>query len=391
MTKYILLFIILVSFNKSFSQSYISGKSYYGKDSFIEYQPGNLPVILSVPHGGYLVPDSIPDRLCEGCAYVSDAYTQELGREIREFFYSKTGCLPHLITNLLHRRKLDMNRNLIFATDSNPKLDTFWKDYHNFIDNAKKTILQNYGKGLFLDLHGHGHTKQRIELGYLLFDSELRESDSMLNTAQRIKISAIRNLANNSISKSFHAELIRGEYALGSFLEDKGYPSVPSIKDPYPLIDDPYFNGGYNTLNHGSNPGGTIDAIQLELYSAIRFNSSLRKKFAENFTEILQSYIDKHYFIDFKLKKCNENSISNSFSNKNYIIFQNATHIILKILAPSYENNKLEIFNIFGQKIDTRNIYNQEMIIEKTNYSKGFYLFKINDGNHFFIDKICLD
>jgi hypothetical protein len=60
-------------------------------------------------------------------------------------------------------------------------------------------------------------------------------------------------------------------------------------------------------------------------------------------------------------------------------------------LAPSYENNKLEIFNIFGQKIDTRNINNQEMIIEKTNYSKGFYLFKINDGNHFFIDKICLD
>lgn len=391
MTKYILLFIILVSFNKSFSQIYISGKSYYGKDSFIEYLPGNLPIILSVPHGGYLVPDSFPDRLCEGCAYVSDAYTQELGREIREFFYSKTGCLPHLITNLLHRKKLDMNRNMVFATDSNPKLDTYWKDYHNFIDSAKKTILQNYGKGLFLDLHGHGHTKQRIELGYLLFDSELRESDSMLNTAQRIKVSSIRNLANNSISKSFHAELIRGDYALGSFLEDKGYPSVPSMKDPYPLTDDPYFNGGYNTLNHGSNPGGTIDAIQLELYSAIRFNSSLRKKFAENFTEILQSYIDKHYFIDFKLKKCNENSISNSFSNKNYIIFQNATHIILKILAPSYENNKLEIFNIFGQKIDTRNIDNQEMIIEKTNYSKGFYLFKINDGNHFFIDKICLD
>lgn len=391
MNKYFLLLFILTCFSLSYSQSFIPGNSYYGKDSFIEYQPGNLPVILSVPHGGYLVPDSIPDRLCEGCAYVSDAYTQELGREIREFFYSKTGCLPHLITNLLHRRKLDMNRNMVFATDSNPKLDTYWKDYHNFIDSAKKTILQDYGKGLFLDLHGHGHTKQRIELGYLLFDSELRESDSMLNTAQRIKVSAIRNLANNSISKSFHSELIRGDYALGSFLEDKGYPSVPSMKDPYPLVDDPYFNGGYNTLNHGSNPGGTIDAIQLELYAAIRFNSSFRKKFAEDFTEIVQSYIDKHYFSDFKFKKCNVNTISNRFISKNYIIIQNPTHILLKILTPIKENNTLEIYNIFGQKIDNKKINNPEIIIEKVNYSKGFYLLKLNDGSHYIFEKLYLE
>jgi hypothetical protein len=43
------------------------------------------------------------------------------------------------------------------------------------------------------------------------------------------------------------------------------------------MTGDDCFNGGYNTLEHGSNPGGTIGAIQMELYSAIRFNTAQHK------------------------------------------------------------------------------------------------------------------
>ena len=35
---------------------------YYGREEYIEYHPGNIPIILSVPHGGWLIPDEIPDR-----------------------------------------------------------------------------------------------------------------------------------------------------------------------------------------------------------------------------------------------------------------------------------------------------------------------------------------
>ena len=42
------------------SQSYQAGQSYLDEQGFVEYLAGNLPIILSVPHGGYLEPDEEP-------------------------------------------------------------------------------------------------------------------------------------------------------------------------------------------------------------------------------------------------------------------------------------------------------------------------------------------
>ncbi|MBU3679888.1 MAG: T9SS type A sorting domain-containing protein [Candidatus Kapabacteria bacterium] len=291
------------------AQTYTPGETYFGKDGLIEYQAGNIPLIISVPHGGRLEPTSIPDRDCDGCVYVMDSYTQELAREIRNAFAEKSGCYPHVIYNLLHRKKLDMNRALAEATDSNEASTAYWMDYQGFIDSAKSTVLQQHGKGLFIDLHGHGHTKQRIEYGYLLYGSQLRESDSVLNTAKRIAVSSIRYLVGTNQGNRTHAELLRGEGALGTLFAEQGFPGVPSLQDPCPEQADDYFNGGYNTLEHGSNPGGTIDAIQMELYSAIRFNTMQRSAFAKAFATIVRSYLEKHYFEEFTRYTCQSTSV----------------------------------------------------------------------------------
>ena len=50
------------------AQTFIPGNSYFGKDKYIQYIAGNSPIILSAPHGGYLVPSTFPDRNCDGCA-----------------------------------------------------------------------------------------------------------------------------------------------------------------------------------------------------------------------------------------------------------------------------------------------------------------------------------
>ncbi|MDG1175043.1 MAG: hypothetical protein P8N07_04520, partial [Flavobacteriales bacterium] len=147
------------------SQNYIPGQVYYGTDSLIEYRCGNLPIILSSPHGGYDTPGSLPDRNCIGCATGRDSYTQELTRQIEASIFYKTGCRPHVIINKLHRIKLDANREIIEATDSNLVTEPYWHDYMNFVDTASNIVSRTHTKGLFLDIHGHAHTIQRLEIG----------------------------------------------------------------------------------------------------------------------------------------------------------------------------------------------------------------------------------
>lgn len=100
------------------AQPYVAGEVYHDAARAIEYHAGDAPFVLSVPHGGALAPDSLPDRDCEGCSYLRDSYTQELAREFILAYRARTGCSPHVVINLLHRRKLDMNRDLAEATDS---------------------------------------------------------------------------------------------------------------------------------------------------------------------------------------------------------------------------------------------------------------------------------
>ena len=63
---------------------------------------------------------------------------------------------------------------------------------------------------------------------------------------------------------------------MGAFFElstaqnASGYLSVPSPQVNAPIGDEAYFQGGYNVETHGSQDGGTIDAIQIEFPRYLR-------------------------------------------------------------------------------------------------------------------------
>ena len=109
----------------------------------------------------------------------------ELGRYILEEIKKATGgnCLPHLVINRLRRTKLDANRDLFEAALGNPDAINAWYAFHRFIDSAKMQVFNQSGKGLLIDLHGHGHGIQRLELGYLLSGSNLRAGNNYLNSS----------------------------------------------------------------------------------------------------------------------------------------------------------------------------------------------------------------
>jgi len=279
----------------AYAQPFVPGTSYFGRANYIEYIAGNLPLVITVPHGGSLTPDEIPDRSC-GDESVTDLYTVSLVKSIQQEITELTGCYPHIIINHLKRTKLDANRELDIATCGNEFAEIAWNEFHLFIDSAKSTIEKKSGKGLLIDLHGHGHAIQRLELGYLLTGDQLGYPEAVLNTSASIGFSSIRNLVETNINGFMHSELLHGIFSLGTMFASNGYPAVPGIDEPFPFIQEPYFRGGYITERHGSMNKGTIDAIQVECNQDVRFEETDRNSFGETAAKIFLDYLIKHYF-----------------------------------------------------------------------------------------------
>jgi hypothetical protein len=352
-------------------QVYSPGKTYFGANQYTEYICGNLPVILSAPHGGELNPTNIPDRNCIDCVIINDGFTQELVLDMYLLIKNKTGCYPHAVINRLHRRKLDGNREIIEAANGNTNAENAWYEFHNFTESAKKSVTESFGKGLYLDIHGHSHSKQRLELGYLLYTSELKKSDAILNSQEYIGYSSIKNLVGDNLSQLTHAELLRGKYSLGSLMADATYPSVPSLKDPFPMTADDYFSGGYNIARHGSYKSGTIDGIQIEINSDVRFNESVRHKFAEDLVDKIIDFLDLHYFKDFKNFDCVTSDVNHVTAWP--VLETSLADNIFRINTEWNEKFQINVLNLLG--INCLSVAGS--VIDISNLHPGIYIVQV--------------
>ena len=286
------LLILLISIN--LHQNYVSGNSYFGRNNYIEYMSGNLPLVLSAPHGGYEKPDEISDRILG--SKNQDMNTLETTLAIRQAIFDSTGKYPYVIINRLHRIKLDPNRDLEIATQEDSIATLSYNEFHKFIDIAEKDVEAKFGRGLYFDIHAHRHNEQRIELGYLLESEILVFDDADLDDPLFIEKSSIRNLMKRT--PYTFSEIIRGDESLGALFERHGYTTVPSpgIKEPGTEF---FFSGGYNTANHGSQPGNNFDGIQIELNDVgVRDTEENIQKFTENFVNIIHQYLIWHYAFD---------------------------------------------------------------------------------------------
>jgi len=171
------------------------------------------------------------------------------------------GAAPHLVISRLDRSKLDPNRSIEEAAQDDPFAEHAWQEYHAYVDTARALVARDYGSGLYLDIHGHGHPVDRVELGYLLSAEELGRSDEELASGSLAAESSVRALVASSGASL--TEVVRGEQSLGALLQARGVRAVPSPSEPDPA-GEPYFTGGYSTRRHGSRDGGTVSGIQLE-------------------------------------------------------------------------------------------------------------------------------
>jgi hypothetical protein len=223
----------------------VVGQVQTDRDGYVEFTPGDAPVVLVAPHGGTLVPSTLPDRRCSGCVTTADLNTQELARAVADTFYARTGTRPHLVINRLHRRKFDANRDRADATGG--------------------TVL--------------------------------RQTDDALTAANAMATTSVARLASTTRSPGDRGvPLLRGPNSLGALLVARGVPAVPSPADPAPRVGEEYFTGGYNTERHGSLGGGPLDAVQIESHFAgVRDNATNRGLFARALVDALLVYLGRHY------------------------------------------------------------------------------------------------
>jgi len=373
-TLFILLFLGFISSLNVFGQEII-----YGTNNYISYQKGTLPIVISVPHGGQITPNTIPDRTCNSPTTVTDSNTIQLAQEISNSLFQLTGCYPYIIYCNLKRTKIDCNRNISDGACGNPAAVIAWNEFHNFTQTAINSAKNNYtDKAFYIDLHGHGHSIQRLELGYSLSAANYNLSDATLNTSTYISASTIQNLASNNVLNLSHAQLLRGDFALGTLLGDKGFPSVPSKQIPAPGTTA-YFSGGYNTELYTNS---TMNGVQIECnFDGVRNNATNRKNFADALSPVLVDYLGMHKNTVFS----NCNSLSVVDMNGEVIttrLYPNPVakgEAVVSISGLTEKYTRYFIFNVLGQQVATGNFENEKINL-KYSLEKGIYVFELRNS-----------
>lgn len=280
------LLLLLIS-GLTFAQKWEVGKTYTDDVKWTEFIVGDLPLIISVPHGGTTMLTDAATRSCKGAVTVTDSKTIELVKEIEKAFLAKYKARPFIIISNLSRKHVDHNRDLEEGTCGNKVMEKPWNQFHDYIDTAIVLATNKFGKAIYIDLHGHGHTKQRLELGYNLTAEELRNLDAK-DSKQVAKSSVVNLLATDKNLDLNH--LLLGSDAFGTLITKEGFNAVPSKQDVAPLEDDKYFNGGYNTKRYTSAKYPTIFGFQIESnFKGVR-DAAGRPAFATAFVDAMGSY-----------------------------------------------------------------------------------------------------
>jgi hypothetical protein len=226
---------------------------------------------------------------------------------MQQRYFARFGKYPHVIVAHLARRKLDANRVGTEAACGSAEAESALRDWHRFVDDAKAAVLQASGKGWYMDMHGHGHAIQRLELGYLLTASQLDLTDSALNVQPAFgDTSSIRSLRGSTAAFS---SLLRGPSSLGTLYAANGFPAVPSATDPSPR-GDAYFSGGDNTRRHtcgaeatpfGGVTSGLICGVQIESnFTGVRDTPANRERFADATAIVLEQFLAANWGLRLK-------------------------------------------------------------------------------------------
>ncbi|MFW9881924.1 MAG: hypothetical protein ACFFG0_53350 [Candidatus Thorarchaeota archaeon] len=233
---------------------------------YIEFYKGNIPLILSVPHGGTLECENIPKR-SSGILGI-DGKTIEIVKElivlVQIIFKHHNSLLktPSYVISNVRRSKIDLNREeseaYLQGSDIAKQIYNF---YHKKIKEFVFDNLKVYRRSLLIDLHGF--EKANRPPGF-------RDVDIVLGTNN------LESFYSKKIPKKDWGKNIRG-IIVKKFLE-LNIPIAPS----HPKRGEYVLTGGYITKKYGASQIPKSQALQIEFSDRIRIQNEELKKMVLN-------------------------------------------------------------------------------------------------------------
>jgi N-formylglutamate amidohydrolase len=239
----------------------------------VAVQFGEVPIILSAPHGGRSEVPGVAERTGSGVdespgrfVVLRDAGTEELLWEVARAIERRWGGRPYVVAARFHRRFIDVNRPPEVAYED-PDAEPIYRAYHEALSACCREVQSRHRTGLLLDLHG-----QSASAGTVYRGTQNGQTTQLL--LQR-----------------FGSEALTGSAGLSACLQRQGWKLHP---DPLGDPEAPSYRGGYIVRTYGS-PDRGIDAVQLEFgsdYRRISQRSRVARELASALAEYAQDYLE---------------------------------------------------------------------------------------------------
>lgn len=241
---------------------------------------GVMPLVLTCGHGGDEQPPGVPKRtgenLPDDCRFETntDRFTRTVTRGVAQFLFDVFGEAPYVVIANFDRDYIDANRSRPCAFEDRDARQ-FYEEYHNTVRNFVDEIrADNGGLGLLLDIHGTALITG--DPADVYFGTLNGEAISSLLSRDRLAMSRKRSPPG--------------------LLREAG--NVVSSKIPETL------QGDFTLESYGSSNADGVDAIQIEIESTLRIDTTKREVFIEDLAYAINSlvarYTDTHTLAAFR-------------------------------------------------------------------------------------------
>ena len=246
-------------------------------NEFLQVQRGEMPIIITAPHGGSLAIPGVPRRLgpegeLKSGKFVTsqDTRTFELATTTAKRIEELTGKKPYLVAMKAHRQYVDPNRPEKEAVE-HPNAKAVHAAFHGQVREFVDELRMKFPQGaLLLDIHGQGASTNTIFRG-------TQNGTTVMKMVEK-----------------HGAVALTGEQSILGYLAAKGINVEPPNTPPGTPPETKAFGGGWIVRRYGSHTTNGVDAIQLEFGGSFRTDEKKREETARFLAEAIKAYTEKY-------------------------------------------------------------------------------------------------